>query len=171
MHIKINACVQGNPQVPKQYVLCKILPIMMQVVVGDPVGQVVSEQRTDFLSFRNALSKRWPGTTHRYLNLIKMKNLVLQSHLPHFKSSISICGHPFGQQGSRTFLLSQEVLLYSIVLSPHRACSYLILTVLEEVIDTSSKVGSSVIKVPMVAIPTPKSLYFTLERRQHKGSR
>lgn len=64
--------VQGNPQVPKQYVLSKILPIMMQVV-GGPVGQVVSEQRTDFLRFRNALSKWWPGTTHSYLNLIKMK--------------------------------------------------------------------------------------------------
>ena len=94
-------------------------------VVGGPVGQVVGEQRTDFLRFRNALSKWWPGTTHSYLNLIKMKNLVLQSHLPHFKSSISICGHPFGQQGFRTFLLSQKVLLYSIVLSLHRACCVL----------------------------------------------
>lgn len=65
MHTKINTYVQGNPQVPKQYVLCKILSVTMQVVEG-PVGQVVSEQRTDFLSVRTALSKQWPGTTHSY---------------------------------------------------------------------------------------------------------
>lgn len=72
MHIKINAYVQGHPRVPKQYVVYKLLSITMQVVEG-PVGQVVSEQRTDFLSFRTALSKQWPGSTHSYLNLITMQ--------------------------------------------------------------------------------------------------
>ena len=61
----------------------------------------------------------------------------------------------------RTFASSQKVLLYSIVLSPHRACSCLTLAVLEEGsrsagTDAYSKAGSSVVEVPIAAIPTPQ---------------